>query len=245
MPGSDPQVPGLDVSGTCLPASEVGGDFFDFFWIDPGRSRFGILIGDVSGKAMKAAMTAVMANGMIVSEALKAAGTGAVLSHVNMPLFQKTNSQVFVAACLAAIDTGTRELVLTNAGLTSPQLRSCGRVEAIDVPGCRFPLGMVAAVGYEQRTLRLQAGDLLLFVTDGVTEAHNRDREYYGEERLRALLAGLDGGRLSARQVRDAVVADVKRFAGRQPQFDDMTVVAVKVLPPPPGPAPCPQPERS
>ncbi len=230
MPGSDPEVPGLDISGTCIPANEVGGDFFDFFWLDAEQTRFGILIGDVSGKAMKAAMTAVMANGMIISEALKADGTQAVLSHVNTPLFQKTSSQMFVAACLAVIDTRSRELILTNAGLTSPQLKSAGRVDALDLPGPRFPLGMVPKVDYEQKKLNLQSGDLLILATDGVSEAHNRSREYYGERRLKELLATVDSGRMSARRIRDAIVADVRSFSGSQTQFDDMTVVVVNVL---------------
>jgi serine phosphatase RsbU (regulator of sigma subunit) len=229
MPGADPDVPGLNVSGICIPANEVGGDFFDFFWIDRARSTYGILIGDVSGKAMQAAMTAVMANGMIVSEALKAAGPQAVLSHVNAPLFQKTGSQMFIAACLAMIDTGARQLTLTNAGLVSPQLKSGSAVDAVELPGPRFPLGLVERVDYGQRTLRLQPGDLLVFATDGVTEAHNRDKEFYGEEKLRALLLGLDTARLTAAQIRDAIVADVKGFSESQAQFDDMTVVTVKV----------------
>ena len=229
MPGADPDVPGLDVSGVCIPANEVGGDFFDFFWIDRENSKYGVLIGDVSGKAMKAAMTAVMANGMIISEALKADGPQAALSHVNAPLFLKTSSQMFIAACLALIDTDSRELSLTNAGLVSPQFKSNSGVAAIELPGPRFPLGMVARVRYEQQTLRMKPGDLLVFVTDGVTEAHNRDKEFYGEKKLQDLLLKLDTTAMTACQIKDAIVADVKRFSGSQAQFDDMTVVAVKV----------------
>ncbi|MFC2146334.1 PP2C family protein-serine/threonine phosphatase, partial [Acidobacteriota bacterium] len=69
MPQSDPQVPGFDISGTCVPASEVGGDFFDYIWLTEEKTKFGIAIGDVSGKAMKAAMTAVMSDGILFSKA--------------------------------------------------------------------------------------------------------------------------------------------------------------------------------
>lgn len=230
MPGSDPHIPELDISGTCIPANEVGGDFFDFFWIDPENSIYGILIGDVSGKAMKAAMTAIMASGMILSEAHRTQATGTILSHVNTPLFNKTNSQMFVSACLAAVDTQRKEFYITNAGQTSPLLKSGATIEAVVVPGPRFPLGMVPQVDYEERKLRLQSGDLLVFSTDGVTDACNRSQEFYGEQKLQDLLRGLDTARMTASQVKDAIVADVKKFSGKQQQFDDMTVVAVKIL---------------
>ncbi len=230
MPGADPDVPGVDISGTCIPANEVGGDFFDFFWIDRENSKYGVLIGDVSGKAMKSAMTAVMASGMILGEAYKAAEPRKILSHVNAPLFNKTNNQVFVAACLLWIDIKSKKCFITNAGQTSPLLKSGNRVETIVLPGPRFPLGVIPHVDYEEKELQLYSGDLLVFSTDGVTDACNRGREFYGEQKLKDLLLALDSAHMTSCQIKEAILADVKKFAGPQQQFDDMTVVTVKML---------------
>ncbi|KAA3657282.1 MAG: hypothetical protein DWQ10_13650 [Calditrichaeota bacterium] len=99
MPQSDPKIKGLDVSGCCIPANEVGGDFFDYIWLDKNKNKFGLFIGDVSGKAMNAAMNAVMACGMINTEARDAESVKDIMTRVNLSMYLKTKKQVFTADC--------------------------------------------------------------------------------------------------------------------------------------------------
>jgi len=231
MPGKDPAVEGFDISGICIPANEVGGDFFDYLWVGEDQHRFGVVVGDVSGKAMKAAMTAVMSCGMIHSGARDSHPVGDILSRINGPLYLKTEKDVFIAACLAAINIHTKELTFTNAGLTKPLLKSQGSVTYLEAAGATHPLGMASQNSYLEKTVQLHPGDLLIFMTDGIPEAQNRTREFFGDERLKDLISQMNTADLSAREIKDAVIQAVKAFSGSAPQHDDMTVVAIKILP--------------
>ncbi len=229
MPQEDPHPEGWDVSGICLPANEVGGDFFDYIWLDgPGR-RLCIAVGDVSGKAMKAAMTAVMSNGMIYSGAQNFHSIKDILSFVNQSVYQKTDRNMFTALCLAAINLSAKTLTFANAGLNEPLLKRNGQVTALKSVGCKYPLGIVQKNCYDERTVALQSGDLLLFYTDGIPEERNSAKEFYGYERLIRLVEKLNDDQMTAREIKDRIVLDVKNFSRGTPQHDDMTVVVVKV----------------
>ena len=114
MPQSDPVVEGFDISGICIPANEVGGDFFDFFWLNEKQTRFGMAIGDVSGKAMRAAMIAVMSSGMIYSEADETFSPRAAMTRLNRPMLLKTDEYTFIALLLAALDVKTKTMTFSN-----------------------------------------------------------------------------------------------------------------------------------
>ena len=228
MPHEDPRVPGLDVSGICIPANEVGGDFFDYF-ADEERP-FGIMVGDVSGKAMRGAMTAVLASGIINTELTAGRPINEVLERTNRLLFRKTDRDVFTAACIAVIDRENSRLGFANAGLNKPLLLSGQTVVSLDPEGSTHPLGMTEHTTYAVREVTVSPGDVLLFQTDGIVEAQNRSRDLYGEERLVTLLRSLDTANLSARAIRDAVLDDVRSFTSSVPQHDDMSIVVVKLL---------------
>jgi len=231
MPHADPEVPGFEISGVCLPANTVGGDFFDYFWLNADKNRFGIAVGDVSGKAMESAMTAIMASGMLCAQV--ASGEIAVhglMTRLNPPLFQKTSRQMFTALCLAVLDPATQSLVFTNAGLIEPVLKSVDGVEFLTTPGPRHPLGLLPEVVYEERKIQLRSGDTLIFLTDGIPEAQNHQRGLYGDERFKRLLGTIDPRKNSAKAIKEAIIADVRRFSGRAAQHDDMTLVVVKVI---------------
>jgi ligand-binding sensor domain-containing protein len=229
MPLSDPQVPGFDISGACRPANEVGGDFFDFLWFDSARIRFGIVLGDVSGKAMPSAMTAVLTNGMVCSRAEMGLSVSELLTEVNRSVHRKTDKKTFVALCLASLDSSQKRLTFANAGLIRPLLRRGEQVRSLDAPGVRYPLGMGGDYVYDEASLPLQSGDLLVFVTDGITEERSPDKELYGEERLHKLLAGLEVTALRAGEIKEAIIRSVLQFSGGSTQDDDITVVVVKV----------------
>jgi ligand-binding sensor domain-containing protein len=229
MPQNDPDLPGYDISGMCLPANEVGGDFFDYFWLDLARKNFAIVIGDVSGKAMQAAMTAVMASGMINAESGNGCSIGGILRKTNGLLYPKTERQMFTAVCLVSLNVAQKELTFANAGLNKPLLRSSSGVSTLEPSGTTHPLGMLPESEYRERSIQLTSGDVIVLHTDGILEAQDRARSMYGEERLARLLRNLDVASASARAVRDAILTDVQAFTASAPQHDDMTVVVIKV----------------
>jgi serine phosphatase RsbU (regulator of sigma subunit) len=229
MPHADPHVPGFDISGICIPANEVGGDFFDYLWLEESERRFGIVVGDVSGKAMKAAMMAVMASGVITAEARNGKGIKEILRSSNQTMFDKTDRQMFTAVCLAAFQVKEKRLIFTNAGLIEPVIKSNGSVDFLSAKGSTHPLGMIEDNKYDEKVMNLKSGDLLVFVSDGVPEARNPNREQYGEERLKAFLEKMDTSSMSAQDIKKNILEDVQQFSGSAPVYDDMTVVVVKV----------------
>lgn len=230
MPQADPELSGFDISGICLPANEVGGDFFDYLWLDAAQTRFGIVVGDVSGKAMQSAMTAVMASGMIYAKADEGLAIDEIMTRLNRPVYAKTGRETFIALCLAAIDLPIQELTFTNAGLIEPLLKRDGRVMTLESAGSKLPLGATPDDRYQHQRVALRTGDVLIIVTDGIVEERNHAQQLYGEEALHRLLASLNMAALSAHDIKQKIVTAVKRFSGSTQQDDDMTVVVVKVL---------------
>jgi serine phosphatase RsbU (regulator of sigma subunit) len=228
MPAADPEVPGFEISGACLPANEVGGDFFDYLWLDRVRKKLGIVIADVSGKAMKAAITAVMTSGMIYQETSSNGSPKKILRKINKPMYAKLDSRMFTALSFATIDMRKKELRFSNAGQTYPVLKRGKDVLPLEVKGARLPLGVKEDVPYGEMVVRLKKGDTVIFYTDGIPEAKNDKDEFYGFERFKALAMTLDN--MPAKEIRDKILDDVKSFTGKSPQYDDMTVVAVRVL---------------
>jgi sigma-B regulation protein RsbU (phosphoserine phosphatase) len=230
MPQADPHIEGFDISGVCLPANEVGGDFFDYLWLDEAKTKFGIALGDVSGKAMQAAMTAVMANGMIYAKTDEELSIKEIMTRLNRPMYFKIKREMFTALCFAAIDIKTKELAFTNAGLIEPLLKRGATANYLEAAGCKHPLGVTKDDCYEERKLPLQSGDVLVFVTDGVIEEQNRAGEFYGELALQKLLERMDTAHATAAAIKARIIAEVKRFSGTTSQDDDMTVIVIKVL---------------
>lgn len=232
MPQSDPQIPGFEISGACIPAHEVGGDFFDYLWFDRKKTRFGIVIGDVSGKAMKGAMTAVMASGMIyASIRTDVCSVREIMTRLNHPIYDKTDKQMFVALCLTCLDLKTKKLTLTNAGLNEPLLKSRDSVSFIKAVGSKYPLGLVKNNVYKEKSLFLNPLDVFILISDGITETRNHTKELYGETRLQNLFNRLNTATLSAKEIKTRILDDVRHFSGSATQNDDMTLVVVKVTP--------------
>ncbi len=228
MPSEDPSVPGLDISGTCKPAEEVGGDYFDYVWLDKAKTKFGIAIVDVSGKAMKAAMTAVMTSGMIYSEVENSKSARTLLQKLNKPMYLKTDKHIFTAMSFAVLNIKTKRLSFANAGQVHPLLLHDGKLQYITVKGNRLPLGIQQETRYNEVTLQLKSGDVIVFYTDGLPEAMNEKNELFGFDRLEQRIEGLSES--SAREIRDKILEDVVAFNANAEQHDDMTVVVVKVV---------------
>jgi len=228
MPGADPTIRGFDISGTCLPAKEVGGDYFDYVWLDQKKTKLGIAIADVSGKAMKAAITAVMTSGMIYREIENDDTPRSILRNINRPMYLKTDRQVFTAMSFAVFDVNKKTLRFSNAGQSQPILLRGNEVSYIKVKGPRLPLGVVEKQDYVEVRLKLNSGDILLFYTDGLPEATNADHQLLGFEAVEQELVDRRGG--SAAEIVRALTVLVNRHTGKTEQHDDMTVVVVKVM---------------
>lgn len=231
MPQADPEVPGFDVSGICEPASEVGGDFFDYFWLNEQKTKFGIAIGDVSGKAMKAAMTAVMSDGILFSKANESDSIKEIMTRVNRPLYFKTGKKMFTALCLVSLDTQTKALTFTNAGLNHPLLKAAGpgAVMSLKGEGSKFPLGMFKDNVYQEKQTVLKTGDVLVLFTDGILDTQNAAGAFYGYGKLKDRLETMDTKNLTAVAIKEGIIAHARVFAGTETQPDDITVVVVKV----------------
>ncbi|MFH0991489.1 MAG: PP2C family protein-serine/threonine phosphatase [bacterium] len=228
MPVSDPVIEGFDISGRCIPASEVGGDYFDYLWMNEEKTKFGIAIADVSGHAMKAAITAVMTSGMIYREIGNNKSPKEILTNINTPMYLKTTKNTFTALSIAVLDLDKKMLTLSNAGQTQPILKRGNTTSFLKVDGNRYPLGVKEQVEYSEMKIQLQPDDLLVFYTDGIVEAMNEKKELYGFERLEQKIQNLANG--SAKEILEAMLSDVEKFVGSTKPHDDMTVVVVKVL---------------
>ena len=228
MPKEDPKITGFDISGICLTAKEVGGDYFDYVWLDQKKTKLGIAIADVSGKAMKAAITAVMTSGMIYREIESNDSPRSILKKINRPMYLKTDRQVFTAMSFSVVDVRKKTLTFSNAGQSQPILLRGGETNYIKVKGARLPLGVLQEQNYNEVVVRLKSGDVLLFYTDGLPEATDAKHQLLGfesvEKEFRACCAR------PAPEIVQRMKELVDRHTGKTEQHDDMTVVVLKVL---------------
>ncbi len=227
LPTTSPQIPGLELAARSFPATEVGGDFYDF--LPACNGRYGLIIGDISGKGLSGAMVMSAAMSSIRFAAEGSCNTAEILARANQRLSQDLQTNMFVAACLAMFDPARRHLAYTNAGQPLPLLCRNGNVDFLpqDQDGDRFPLGVRAASQYRQLELTLAPADLLVFYTDGIVDMMNGTGEPYGFERLRATIQKQIKQPLA--DIIAAVVADAENYGGGNPQ-DDLTMLLVKVV---------------
>ncbi|KAA0251826.1 MAG: histidine kinase [Acidobacteria bacterium] len=230
MPHEDPVVRGFEVSGTCIPALDVGGDFVDFVEAGLPDEPLGIVVGDVSGKGTGAAMAAALSSGMVNALVRSGAPPESVLERANTALRTKIDRRMFAAVCLASLDPLHRTLTFVNAGLCEPLLRSGDVATYLTTEGTSFPLGSYSGSRYLARTVPLSTGDVVVLYTDGVPEATDRGGTQWGYDALAGFLRGLPAASLTARQIRDAIVAEVHRVSGGPGLADDVALVVVKAV---------------
>lgn len=230
MPEHPPVLEGLDIAGLSLPAREVGGDHFDYVPLGTNGRYLGVTVFDVSGKGMQAAMSAVFTSGAFVSEARRSVSPAEILTRLNSSVYRYSARGHFVAFLCAVIDREQKSLTFANAGQTKPILWRKGGGSLLDANGVTFALGMTGDAVYADRTVQLEAGDVLLLLSDGITEAMNPSEEMLGGERLTAMIQERAPESGSAGKLVASLVDGIQRYAAGAPQHDDMTIVAVKVL---------------
>jgi sigma-B regulation protein RsbU (phosphoserine phosphatase) len=214
----------ISVWATLVPAREVGGDLYDFFFLD--RTHLCVCVGDVSGKGVPSALFMAVTRTLVKSLSKSSLSAATVMTQVNDELAQNNDSCMFVTLFLAYLDVSTGEMTYTNAGHNPPYLRrrdgTCERLDRRHGPVA----GAMEGLAYRQDNVKLEAGDVLLLYTDGVTEAQNEAEQLYSEERLATLLAELPYD--TTENLVGAVLEDVRDFEDGAQQADDITIVAVE-----------------
>ena len=216
----------FDLFASMDPAKEVGGDFYDFFMTDD--RHLAAVIADVSGKGVPAALFMVIAKTLIKNHAQAGESAEDVLIHANNQLCEGNGGGLFVTAWIGLLDITTGELVFSDAGHEYPVLRHAdGGVELLKPQRKRPPLAAMEGLRYQANHVQLKPGDMLFLYTDGVPEATNANNELYGMERLDALIRSCPAE--TPEELLRAVRADVDRFVGDAPQFDDLTMLAIRL----------------
>lgn len=214
----------FDIYATMDPAKEVGGDFYDFFLMD--NDHLAVVMADVSGKGIPAALFMVIAKTIIKNRAQMGGTPGEIIRDVNEQLCEGNEAEMFVTAWLAVIDLNTGEGVSVNAGHEYPALKKSGKCFELVKKKHSPAVAIIEGMHFKENTFKLEPGDCLFVYTDGVPEATNAKNKMFGTERMLKLLDKNDGKSLE--QLLAGVKAGVESFVGDAPQFDDMTMLALR-----------------
>lgn len=221
-------VPGVDLARACVPARELGGDFYDF--LPYGRGRLALALGDVSGKGTAAALLGALTMGILRAHTVDHVGAPPeVLATLNDRILAARLEARSVAMLFAVLDSGTRRLTLANAGNPYPFLLRNGRIEEIAVSG--IPLGLLKGTRYEAVSLNLQLSDIVVFVSDGILEYQNREQEPFGARRLVAVLTSLPQD-ASAEDISSTILGATDEFSCHtSAPHDDRSLIVLRLLP--------------
>lgn len=227
IPTVFPPYPGhgeFDIYATMDTAKEVGGDFYDFYFV--GENRLGFLIADVSGKGIPAAMFMMTAKTIIKGYAEAGKPVDEVFTTANEKLCESNEAGMFVTAWMGELDIVTGKVEFANAGHNPPLVRHAGGGFEYMKSKPGFILAGMEGMKYRKNEFTLAPGDEIYLYTDGVTEATDSENNLYGEERLLALMNSMSG--LTGEEICRAVKADIDAFVGDAPQFDDITMLCLK-----------------
>jgi sigma-B regulation protein RsbU (phosphoserine phosphatase) len=214
----------FDIYAKMIPAKEVGGDLYDFFLID--KYRLGVVIGDVSGKGIAAALLMAVCKTLLKATAYKGIPADNILSEVNNILFEESPSNMFVTVFYGVLDTRSGAFEYSNGGHNSPYLISTdGKVQPLANIGGML-LGALKDMEYTSNVIMLKPGESLFFYTDGVTEAFNKDNEEFQDSRLEQILDNKNS--LNTNDLVHHVFENVQAFANGVEQSDDITCLALK-----------------
>lgn len=226
LPRAFPPLPEFEIAARMRPAREVGGDFYDAFAID--ARRIGMAVADVSGKGIPAAFFMLIARTLLKAIALEGLGPSATIERLNDFLCRENETTMFVTVFYAELDIVDRTITYTNAGHNQPL-----RVSP-DSPASRLSttdgvaLAVFDGLRFEQETIRLEPGEVLVLFTDGITEAFDGNGRMFGDDRFARVLEQL--GDREADSVVVEILGAVDRFSGEAPQSDDITVIVLAAL---------------
>ncbi len=228
LPQSDPIVPGLQVSGLSIPALEVGGDYYDY--LQHPNGQFGVVVGDVAGKGTSAALYMSQLKGILKTASKYHNSLKELITEVNSIIFNSIELQFFITLAIGVFDMPTRKFRMVRAGHLplvhySARRRRCQELTPSGI-GIGLEDGKIFKKQLQEKVVAFNPGDVFLFYTDGVVEARNRGGEEFESAFLMNLLQ--ERNHLSALELRDEIIEQVRTFSDDSNQNDDMTLVVVK-----------------
>jgi phosphoserine phosphatase RsbU/P len=235
LPRGPLDVPGLAVTALCVPAREVGGDYYDFFRLPGGR--LGVLIADVSGKGTSAALYMAELKGLVLALSQMYESPRQLLIEVNRLISEHLDSRSFITVTYAVFDPARGVMTFCRAGHT-PLIFLPGPSLAAPTARVLTPNGMVLGLSIdgagekfeallEEERIELSSGDVVVLFTDGITEAMNLESDLFGESRLSRIVE--EHGHLESGELRERIMREVEAFVGLADQHDDMTMILLKV----------------
>jgi sigma-B regulation protein RsbU (phosphoserine phosphatase) len=216
----------INIHADLIPAREVGGDFYDFFFLDEDTLAFAV--GDVSGKGVPAALMMAVCKTLLKSKASTELSTAKIVTHVNNEMAKQNENYMFVTVFIAILNTRTGDLVYTNAG-HNPTLIKKSNGDLVKLTDLHGPV--VAAMEgliYTETKLKIETGDVIFAYTDGITEAHSPSNELFSDKRLEKLL--IDHPFESSEQTVKRIIKAVNDFEAESDPFDDITALCIKFI---------------
>ena len=235
LPDCCPMLQRAELAAKFIPARAIGGDLYDFLTYTGNQTA--IAIGDVSGKGAPAAIYAVLVSGILRSHAAEEPGAAQMLEAINLSLAERSIEAQYVSIIYAIWDDNQRILHIANSGLPRPIYCHQGKVERVEATG--LPLGLFPSAEYDEFTFRAHPGDAFVFFSDGILDARNAHGNTFGRERAEHIVA--KNCHLTADEIVTLIFNEVSHFVGGTEQFDDQSVVALKVKS---SPAKVPAPRR-
>ncbi|HZB25053.1 MAG TPA: SpoIIE family protein phosphatase [Vicinamibacterales bacterium] len=235
LPRGTLDIPGLAVTALCVPAREVGGDYYDFFRLP--QNRLGILIADVSGKGTSAALYMAELKGLVLSLSQIYFSPRQLLIEVNRIISENLDSRSFITMTYAVLDLARGEMTYARAGHT-PMIHFAAGMVPPAAARVLTPSGMVVGLRIdgaaekfeallEEDTIELGLGDVIVLYTDGITEAMNLESDLFGDARLSSIVE--EHGHLESGELRERILREIEAFVGGADQHDDMTMILLKV----------------
>ncbi len=228
LPSRPPELPGLELAGRCLPATQIGGDYYDFFPPNSdNNNKLGLVIADVSGHNVGAALMMATVRSTLRSEVLARKSPARILQDTNFALYEDlTHAELFITMFYAEYDTTTKILRYSNGGHNHPIILRNGTCIPLNTEG--MLVGVRKSVDFEEKTICLEPNDFVIFYTDGVVEAKNEKGKMFTDDRLRKVIRTTDR-RFNAYELLERIYDELKRYSGNAEQSDDITLVVLKI----------------
>ena len=228
LPGSDPIHPCLEFAGTCQPAEEVGGDYFDYIELPEGA--MGVAIGDVSGHGMSAGLLMSMAKSCLTNQIAVSTDIEDLIQSMNIMVCDSMKQKMIMTFLYAVFSADGSQFTFASAGHHFPYIYKTKTRELQEVESIAYPLGVRRNMQLQVKTVKLDPGDLVVFYTDGYVEAENPKNVQYGFERFEKLIDKYS--KLPVSLIREKFLAELDRFRDKQDSLDDVTFVLIKVINP-------------
>jgi len=229
LPKKNPLINYLDIASICIPALEVGGDYYDFIQFD--GNKLGVIIGDVSGKGTQAAFYMILTKGFLKALAKSFRSPLKFLQDMNTLFYENVERGTFISMVCGIFDLENKKFMLARAGHNPVIVRKSAQKNAGTLHPTGLAIGLEKGIVFnktiQEIEIEITKGDIFVFYTDGFTEARNKFKEEFGEERLVDIVKNNSG--LTSEEILNQIIKEVKTFMGKTPQHDDMTMIVAKI----------------